>query len=53
MTDERVHMVMGEDENGDIHLFASDDRERADAKLREWENRFTDVRANWQEQDRA
>lgn len=47
--DERVYMVMAEDENGDGHLFASDDRGRAEAALVRMTAQFGQARANWLE----
>lgn len=44
--DERVYMVEGQDENGDQHLFATDSRERAEAKLAEMRKTLKNVRGN-------
>lgn len=47
--DERVYMVMSEDENGDAYLFASGDQGRTEAALRWMGERFGDARGNWLE----
>ena len=49
-TAERAYLVMGTDAAGDIDLFATDDRDRADERLEQMLVTHTDVRANWLEQ---
>lgn len=45
--DERAYMVMAVDENGDAHLFASDDRHRAEEVWSKMREKYSDVSANW------
>jgi hypothetical protein len=47
--DSRAYLVMGVDENGDPHLFASDDFARAEATLAQYRESLEDVRAIWWE----
>lgn len=44
---ERVFMVHGTDANGDVHVFATDDRDRAETRLRAMREQFGDVMTNW------
>ena len=46
MTEDRVYLTGGEDENGDHHLFATDNLARAIAAYRDFEARFGKARAN-------
>lgn len=46
MSEDRVYLAGGEDENGDHHLFATDNLERAIAAYRDFEARFGRARAN-------
>lgn len=45
--DERVYMVSGRDQLGDMEVFASASRERAEARLREMAQRLSDIRNNF------
>ena len=55
MTDERqasklddlVYMVTGVDENGDTHIFVTNNLHRAEARRRQVEAEMSDVKANW------
>lgn len=46
MAEDRVYIVGGEDENGDQHLFATDDLGRVIAKYSELEGRLRKVQTN-------
>ncbi|WP_342251378.1 hypothetical protein [Sphingomonas sp. OTU376] len=46
MAEDRVYIVGGEDENGDQHLFATDDLGRAIAKYNELKGRLRKVQTN-------
>jgi hypothetical protein len=44
---EREFMLFGLDDQGDIHLFASNDRRRADDMLKQFREDLGKVEANW------
>lgn len=46
MAEDRVYIVGGEDDNGDQHLFATDDLGRAIAKHNELKGRLRKVQTN-------
>jgi hypothetical protein len=46
MQEDRAYLAGGEDENGDHHLFATDNLQRAIAAYRDFEARFGNARAN-------
>ena len=47
--DERVYMVMAEDENGDHLIFVTSDLRRAEVRHETALHQFKNVRANWLE----
>lgn len=47
--DELVYMVSGDDERGDHHIFVSTDKDRAETKRQTMLALFTNVKANWLE----
>lgn len=46
MSEDRVYLAGGEDDNGDHHLFAIDNLDRAISAYRDFEARFGSARAN-------
>lgn len=44
--EERTYMVLGEDENGDYHLFATNSRDRAATAYADRQSWLRNVRAN-------
>ena len=44
---EREFMLFGLDDRGDIHLFASDDKRRAEDMLKQFREDLALVQANW------
>lgn len=45
--DDLLYMVTGVDENGDTHIFVTNDLARAEAHHRGVMERLTEVKANW------